>query len=185
MITQQAMANSLKRLMKVMPIDSIHVQMITEDCGLTRHTFYNHFRNVYDLLGWIYDREVIDGLEQYCTLQDWQKGLRLVLDYTLDNRIVCLNTFHSIGRDLLEDFLHRVFFHLLHAVVEDISRTVQVSGNLKSECCEFYADALVGVFVAWLKDNLMEDPERMVRRIDRMLSGSIVSLLERYADQPF
>ena len=179
-ITQRALADSLKKLMTDTPINHIHVQMITDDCGLTRHTFYNHFRDVYELLGWIYDQEVIEGLDQYCTLAQWPEGILLVLQYTERNRVICLNTFHSLGRDHLEGFLYRVFFQLLENVVKKISQTMILPKGIKQECCEFYANALVGVFTAWLKTNLEKSSRQMANQIDRVMSGSIMHTLKKF-----
>jgi len=180
MLTQYALANSLKKFMLTIPINRIHVRMLTDDCGLTRHTFYNHFRDVYDLLGWVYDREVVDGLDQYCTREKWPQGIELVLQYTAQNRVICLNTFRSLGRDHLEGFLYRVFYQLIRNVVDDIARKMRLSEENKQECCGFYANALVGVFIAWLKDDLRESPEHMADLIDRIMSGNIVHSLEKY-----
>ena len=132
-ITKLAMANSLKRLMLTKQINHIHVQEITDDCNLTRHTFYNHFRDIYELLGWLYEREVIDDIDRCCSLDSWRRGILLVLEYTYENRVICLNTFHSLGRDYLEDFLYRTFLHLLQAVIVEITCNMKVTQQEKEE----------------------------------------------------
>lgn len=178
-ITELAMAKSLKKLMLTKPINHIHVQEITDDCGLTRHTFYNHFRDIYELLGWLYEKEVIDDIDRYCNLRSWRQGLMLVMEYTYDNRVICLNTFHSLGRDYLEDFLYRTFLHLLDAIVDEIAVNMKVTEQEKRECADFYANALVGVFVSWLKQNLKESPRQMADKIERLLSGNIIYTMEK------
>lgn len=50
-ITKQALGNALKALMLEKSINKITVRELTAYCGLTRHTFYNHFQDVYELLG--------------------------------------------------------------------------------------------------------------------------------------
>ncbi|WP_040411385.1 TetR-like C-terminal domain-containing protein [Desulfosporosinus sp. OT] len=179
-ITQTALANSLKKLMLSHSINHIHVKMITDDCGFTRHTFYNHFHDVYELLGWIFSCEVIDGVDQYCTLDQWQQGLQLILDYTADNRIICLNTYRSLGRDHLEAFLQRVFYRFLFRIIEDISKSMVLSEDIKLDCCEFYSNALMGVFISWLKRDLRETPQQMLKQIDQMMSGNIVNTLSKF-----
>ena len=57
--TERALEHALKELMKVHPINKITVKMITDYCGVTRHTFYNHFSDIYELLGSLFEHEVI------------------------------------------------------------------------------------------------------------------------------
>lgn len=180
-ITEKALAESLKKLMKSYPIHKIHVQMITNDCKVTRHTFYNHFQDVYELLGWIYEHEVIDDLEKCCNLAHWKDGISLVLQYTVKNRTICLNTFHSLGRDHLESFLYNVFSHVLTGIIADITQKIDVDKELKAETAEFYANAVTGIFIAWLKQDLKKDPAVIADWIEKMVKGNIVRLMNQYA----
>ncbi len=45
---------SLFSLLKRIPITNISVNMITNECGLSRRTFYNHFSDKYDLMAFLY-----------------------------------------------------------------------------------------------------------------------------------
>ncbi|OPJ60405.1 TetR-like C-terminal domain-containing protein [Clostridium oryzae] len=179
-ITEKALANSLKKLMHHYPINKIRVKMITDDCSVTRHTFYNHFKDVYDLLGWIYENEIIDNLDIYCNVAHWKEGILAVLQYTLDNKVLCLNTFRSLGREHLEGFLYKVFYHVLSGVIDNITRNMWVDSELKTEAADFYTNALMGIFIGWLKKGLKEDPNIVANRIEKMIKGNIISLMERY-----
>ena len=178
--TEKALADSLKKLMSSHPINKIKIQMITDDCGLSRHTFYNHFQDIYDLLAWIYKNEVIEDLEKYCNLTHWKQGVLLVLHYTLDNRTICLNTFHSLGRDHLEAFLYKVFDRVLTGIIHDVAQDKNVDESIKKEVADFYANAMMGVFIAWLKQGVKEEPAMFANRIEKMLKGNIIRMMEQY-----
>ena len=51
-ITKQALEASLKRLLLQKPLTKITIADITEDCGVSRMSFYYHFLDIYDLLVW-------------------------------------------------------------------------------------------------------------------------------------
>lgn len=53
-ITKMALADSLKKLMVEKAFNKISVGDIVEGCGLTRQSFYYHFKDKYDLMNWIY-----------------------------------------------------------------------------------------------------------------------------------
>lgn len=58
--TKQLIAQSIMELMLHQSIDSITVNAIVTPIGLTRQTFYNHFRDKYDLVDWIYRNHAVD-----------------------------------------------------------------------------------------------------------------------------
>ena len=73
-ITKKALAESLKKLLSKNKLNKITIKEITEDCGVNRQTFYYHFKDIYDLLEWIYKNEVIQEIEEKTTYETWQQG---------------------------------------------------------------------------------------------------------------
>ena len=72
-VTKRALAASLIKLLSQKPLDKVTVKDIIEDCGVNRQTFYYHFKDIYDLVDWIFlemASEFLDGKETYDT---WQK----------------------------------------------------------------------------------------------------------------
>ena len=51
-MTKYALKESLKRLMLKKSLDRITINDLTSDCGISRMTFYYHFRDIYDLAEW-------------------------------------------------------------------------------------------------------------------------------------
>lgn len=56
--TKVLLAESLKDLTQCKPVDKITVRELTKNCGLTAPTFYNNFRDKYELMAWIYNQKV-------------------------------------------------------------------------------------------------------------------------------
>ena len=51
-ITKHALEESLKRLLLKKPLTKITINDLTTDCGISRMTFYYHFKDIYDLVEW-------------------------------------------------------------------------------------------------------------------------------------
>ena len=49
------LADAMKSCMKKAPVEKITVKEITEECGVTRQTFYRNFQDKYDLINWYFD----------------------------------------------------------------------------------------------------------------------------------
>ena len=171
--TERALANSLKDLMFTRSINKITVREVTDRCGVTRRTFYNHFNDIYELLGWLYEHEVIGDIEQYCNLKGWKTAASIILNYTIENKEICLNTFNSLGRDFLEKFIYNTFFNALKLVIEDITNDIYIEESVKYENTRFYTLAIVGEFVLWLRNGLREDVELILSRVERMMNNNL------------
>lgn len=178
-VTKKALADSLKKLMGIHPVNKLTVKMITDDCGVTRHTFYNHFRDVYELLGWIFENEVIEDLEKCRSLADWKTGVLIVLRYTLNNKAICLNTFRSLGREHLEMFLYKTFYEVLQGVIKDITKHMEVEETIKKETADFFSYGISGQFLSWLNTGLKEDPNDIADRIEKLLEGTILGIMQK------
>ncbi len=53
-MTKNALADSMKKLMRQRSFEKISVSDICNDCGINRKSFYYHFRDKYDLVNWIF-----------------------------------------------------------------------------------------------------------------------------------
>lgn len=201
LVTKNALARSLKKLMLSKPLNKITIQQLTADCGVTRHTFYNHFQDIYELLGWVFKSEVIEGLEQYRCCAGWKMGFLSVLRYTVSNKTICLNTFHSLGREHLEEFLYGVIYGVLIKVVEELDaqnaqereqrrgkgqvkegRRADFKAGLQArqDIADFYTLAILEQVIHWLKAGANTDPAEIVDKVARIMEGSIVRGLEHY-----
>ena len=61
--TKRALEASLKNLLLQKPLNKITINDITEDCGISRMTFYYHFKDIYDLVEWACVEDAARALE--------------------------------------------------------------------------------------------------------------------------
>ena len=57
------LARSMKECMKTMSVDNITVKQITENCGVTRQTFYRNFMDKFDLINWYFGKILDQSFE--------------------------------------------------------------------------------------------------------------------------
>lgn len=53
------LADSLKVLIRQEPLEKITIKQITDDAGVVRPTFYQHFADKYRLVEWILQKELL------------------------------------------------------------------------------------------------------------------------------
>ena len=106
--TKQILEESLKKLMLKKPLDKITIRDLTEDCGISRMTFYYHFKDIYDLIEWACLADATKALAGKKTYDTWSEGLVQIFEVVYENKPFILNAYRCISRDQIENFL----FHL-------------------------------------------------------------------------
>ena len=51
--TEELIVQAVERLLMQKKVKKLTVKDIVEECGITRQTFYYHFRDIPDLLKWV------------------------------------------------------------------------------------------------------------------------------------
>ena len=176
-ITKQALEASLKRLQK--PLTKITIADITEDCGVSRMTFYYHFQDIYDLVEWACFEDASRALDGKKTYATWQEGFLNIFEAVLENKPFIQNVYHAVSREQVERYLYRMVQQLVFAVVEEQAAGIPVAERDKRFIADFYKYAFVGIMLDWVRDGMQEDPKRIVERISLLIEGDIVRALEK------
>lgn len=71
--TKEILAESIQELAASKSVEKITIKEITQNCGMTSTTFYNHFSDKYELLAWIYNISMEPFLGRLGTDVSWRK----------------------------------------------------------------------------------------------------------------
>lgn len=183
--TKRALAESCKKLVATKPLDKVTVTDITQDCGVNRQTFYYHFRDIYDLVEWIFLTESTQVVGTKRTYETWQQGFLRVFAYVRENADFVTRIYHSISREYLERFLYSETYKLLIDVVEELSEGMTVRDDDKAFIANFYKYGFTGLLLEWISEGMVEDPERIIDRLGILIQGDMTKALEKFRlDRP-
>lgn len=183
--TKRALEASLKNLMLQKPLDKITINDIAEDCGISRMTFYYHFKDIYDLVEWSCQEDASRALAGKKTYETWQQGLLQIFQAVLDNKPFILNVYRSVSREQVENYLYRVTYDLLEGVVEEKAQGMSVRQEDKELIATLYKYLFVGVMLDWIKGDMKGDPQVMVQKLELVIHGSVAAALDRMrTDKP-
>jgi probable dihydroxyacetone kinase regulator len=178
--TKRAIAASLKKLLAEKPLDKITITDIVEECEINRQTFYYHFKDIYDLVEWIYTSEATKALDGKKTYDTWQQGLLLIFEYVLENKAFVMGTFKSLSREYLERYLYQETYSLLIYVIDEKSNDISVREDDKAFIAHFYKYAFVGLMLEWISAGMKEKPTDLVHRLSILIQGDIPNALNRF-----
>lgn len=177
-ITKRALGASLKRLLTQKPLSKLTINDITEACGVSRMTFYYHFQDIYDLVEWVCQEDAAQALADKKTYACWQEGFLHIFQAVLENKLFVMNVYHSVSREHIELYLHRMTRDLLIGVVEEQTQGLSVREEDKEFIARLIQYVLVGTMLDWIKDDMKADPQLLVERLAQAMKGSIRSGLK-------
>lgn len=170
-LTKQALITSFKKLLETEPFDKITISDITNDCGLSRQTFYYHFRDIFDMIRWIYNSESLNEIGGRGGYGTWQDKIRELFDYTLNNKSLILGTFNSKCRNDLVGYYMDVSIRKISDIVE-MKSDGDIAEKDKKFIASVYAYAFVGIIVDWISDGMKESSEEMVDRVYKIVMSN-------------
>lgn len=184
-MTKRALAASLKKLLNQKPLNKITINDIAEDCGISRMTFYYHFKDIYDLVEWVCVEDAAQALEGKKTYDTWQEGFLNIFQAVLANKPFVMNVYRCVSRERIEQYLNPLIHRLILGVVDEKSVGMNLNEGDKQYIANFYEYAFIGIMLEWISGNMKEDPAVIVARTSRLIHGNVVRALNEFRlDKP-
>ncbi len=179
-VTKRALEQSLKNLLLKKPLTKITVSDIADDCGINRMTFYYHFKDIYDLVEWSCLEDAKRALDEKKTYDTWQQGLLQIFEAVQQNKPFILNVYRCVHREQVEKYLQPLVDELLIGIIEEKANGMTVRDEDKQFIAQAYGYMFIGLMLDWIKDNMREDPQQIVDRLNRLIKGSLSAALSRF-----
>ena len=184
-ITKRALEQSLKNLLQQKPLSKITISDITEDCGISRMTFYYHFKDIYDLVEWACAEDAARALQNKKTYDTWQQGFVQIFHAVRENKVFVMNVYHCVNREQVEKYLVPLTDQLIMGVITERAAGMTVREADQQFIAQVYSYAFVGIMLDWIRDDMRADPEELVNRLAMVIHGGITQALERFrTDRP-
>jgi AcrR family transcriptional regulator len=176
--TKMVIRDSLMELMKNKSILNISVKEICDLADISRSTFYDHYRDQYDLLKQIEDETLIyfeDLLEKYKdkqTKKDTVQMLEEMLTYIANNGNtiqVLLSEYGDIS------FQKKLLYHfVMHNQIIKYFADKQKDDETISYYSVFLVHGAIGLIQHWLKNNLAMPVPRLTKMLIKWTERQMV-----------
>ncbi len=171
--TKMQLANSLKEIMKKVPFHNITVQNVADHCGVNRQTFYYHFKDMFDLLEWIYQNDIFCAFHEIST-KNWQNVLLDTIKYAKKNKSFLRNTNRSLRKETIEKYLYPFIYQLFVLVFDDACKDSYIKMEEKDFILKFFTHAYVNVIIQWIGNGIQEEDDFLLEKVQilrRMLQS--------------
>ena len=160
-LTKKALAEALKVQIKEKDLAQISVSDLTSLCGIKRQTFYYHFKDIYDLLKWLYKNEVLKDFDDFSNLS-WQEYYLCIFSYVKSNKELVIKTYNSIAKDYFQNFIEYKINQFMTKVIDELTSKKNISEENKSYLANYYKNVLIGTLKDWVYDGMVEDPNSVI-----------------------
>lgn len=172
--TKLLLAESVKELMRTIPLDKITVKEIVVCCGTTRQTFYRNFKDKYDLVNWYFDRIVKKTIKQMGISLTLREALVKKFEYVKQDKHFFISALSSSDYNNLMDYDYQCIYDFYKSIAEKKGRvTSEIDFLLR-----FYCHGSMDMMVEWIKQGMDLSPEEMACRLE----DAMPEKLRRYLD---
>ena len=165
-LTKRALAQTMKELMAREPFSKISVGEICEACGMSRKSFYYHFRDKYDLVNWIFDTEFIEVIQK-CGFSSGADILNGMCRYFYEEQGFYRSALEIEGQNSFREHFTEVITPLMHSIAGELF------SNREDEefFTVFFSDAVLASIVRWLTKGTPMPAEEYVARLKNLAEG--------------
>ena len=169
------------------PVDKITVKDITDQCGISRNTFYYHYQDIYQVLkAYVqYSAEHVFQLMVDDEGEDCKAGLKEIC-YLEANRELLCNLYRSAANEEVRNCLQSASQIIFDRLIESVSQGMEVQAEdkkLLSAVCQY---TVRGIMTSWMEEDGMlngETLEQVLVRLDYLFKGAIREALMRSASR--
>ena len=165
------LARAMKECMKSASVENITVRQITEQCGLTRQTFYRNFLDKYDLINWYFDKLLVKSFEHMGQGKTVYDALVKKFSYIQEEQTFFAAAFRYDNQNSLREH----DFELILDFYENLIR--EKTGKKPEEnvhyLLEMYCQSSIYMTVQWVLGELKCTPEGLAKSLTEGMPGKL------------
>ncbi len=178
--TDVLLAECFKELACRQPIEKITIKSITDKAGVIRPTFYNHFRDKYELLEWIVRVQVIEPTKPLIFGGMVDEALTLIFKAVKKDRGFYEMAVRLEGQNSFEDIVKKCVSELLLELIASKSQNRKKANPwlTPEHIAQYYAQSMCFVVTNWIKGGMTVEPEEMKDIYNYLITHSMSQVLE-------
>jgi len=170
--TKLMICEAFEKLLETNPTSQVTVKKITDACSLTRQTFYNNFRDIYDLIFWMHDYKS-KGLASFAESKDFVEALTITLKTMTERKRIYIQIVKIEGQNSFAS-------SFLESRIEFTKNFIGKS-RLNDELLfsiRFYWTGVSALLIEWVQNNMEPSPEIIAQYFYNCLPPAVKKFYE-------
>lgn len=182
--TKKAIRDSFVKLLNEKPLSQITIRDIVDDCGVNRNTFYYYFQDLPHLVETIIDEDAKRIIQEHPTIDSIEECLDNAVDFALANKKAVMHIYHSVNRDLYEQYLWRICEHSVATYMNGILTGKNVSESDRQVLIDYLKCICFGFVIGWLETGMKEGIQERFHRLCELKQGELEQMIQRCETTP-
>lgn len=156
-LTKKAIKESFIMLLDKKSIDRITVKDITDECGISRNTFYYHYADIPALVEEIITEQAERIIREFPDIRSLEQALTVAAEFILQNRRAAVHIINSSHRYIYERCLMTVCRHVVEEYIDVVVPKEMFSAEERELLIDFYKCMSFGIVVDWCDSGMKEN----------------------------
>ncbi|MEE8716624.1 MAG: TetR family transcriptional regulator [Coriobacteriales bacterium] len=188
-LTNRAIKETFIQMCLERPIEKITVQDIAERCGISKQTFYNHFRDKQDLMNYVYDEEVKRAVDTFCSDDRGTAAMRRAISSVLNRCRELQGYYSSLVRYQTQNSFSEFFFETARLYFENSAAPAAANRGIDAHqpgsssrldrVIGFACAGLNWIMVDWIRRGMVEEVETIADEMIACLPEELCDVLNK------
>lgn len=183
-IFKNAIAAAFMKLCTEKDMADITTKDITDTCGISRQTFYNHFHDKYEVMSYLFDEAAQKATEPLSEgYGSVYSAIVTMLKYAAGNRNYYTSIARLKGQNSFEDYFCTYsiayYSHVIRQYYGEEALTPEIHFDISFNC-----HAVTREFMTWILTGMKEAPEQLALYMTNAMPEQMKKLLNGISSVP-
>ena len=147
--SKELLKESVIELVSRSPVEKVSVDQICENCGVSRRSFYNHFKDKHELICWVYISIVEDNIREHGSELTLHTQIESLVNSICDLSGFYQNAVRYTGQNNFRESILEPLIESVRSLITDVYRD-EISPEL-DESIAFFVYGCIG----YMEHNLL------------------------------
>ncbi len=168
--TKERLKSALLSLMHEKSIERISISEICRKSGINRNTFYQHYKDIKDLLDEVEKGFMVSVFSAVSisgeSVRSVKEIMTVLLETIKDNEEICMLLFSDNGD---KDFLRNILMYALPSAVENWVNELGMEEADATALYYFVMGGTVNIIEAWMKDSFSATLDETAEKLNKLI----------------
>ena len=185
--TKLVIMRVFENLLSVKPLEKITVKDITDQCGISRNTFYYHYQDIYQVFKAYIDyslEEIFKFLQQE-NEKDQDHICEKAVEFLENHRTIFENILRSAKSEEVHKILDDCSSRFFRYVIDRVGEGIDSEPEDREMICAMCQHAVQGIMYEWLSREKTDKKSLsdILMRANYLFGGGLERALERSANR--
>lgn len=179
-LTKYLLLQSFKELMLKYPFKKITIQMIADGAGVIRPTFYNYFKDKYELLEYCVEDEIMSSAYELLDIDMELEAIKMIFVRLERDKVFIKKAFEIMGQNSFRGILSKAIGTMFYKMIKKhgLNISSDVSFLTEENIVAYYSLGLVSAIELWLLEHDKVCASEMFETYIYLMSNSVLDLMD-------